>query len=69
MKEHPQRERDEDGDIIGEDFKTGMVDWRASPEQVLKAVDELLRMHRLEIHMFETGADFYEFTVKHREKA
>lgn len=67
MKELPERERDDDGDIIGEDFECGFADWKDKPQTVLEEVDRLLKEHGLEVHNFETNADHYEFAIRKRE--
>jgi hypothetical protein len=43
------------------------VDYKASPHEVLEAVDRLLAEDHLEIVLIETGNDDYIFTVELRK--
>lgn len=59
MQERPELDADSDVDTAG-------VDWRASVNDTLEAVDQLLKAHGLEIVNYDTGADFYQFSVEKR---
>jgi len=40
------------------------VDWRAGPEEIMKAVDDELRQYGLEVVVHENGTgDFYAFSI------
>lgn len=53
----------EDDEVIACEF----FDWKASPDEILAAVDRLLAKQNLEIHSYETGADFYQFSIQRRD--
>lgn len=46
----------------------GMFDWKADGNTVLEQVDKLLAKHGLEIVSYDTGADFYMFSLQPRDK-
>lgn len=46
---------------------TECFDWKAGPDEILEAVDRLLVKHNLEIHNYDTGADFYQFSIQRRD--
>jgi hypothetical protein len=41
----------------------GIVDWKEDPESVLEIVDQMLKKHGLEIHIFKTNSDQCEFDI------
>lgn len=43
-------------------------DWNASGEEVMKAVDEALKAHGLEIVTHDTFGSFYAFSIKKVKK-
>jgi hypothetical protein len=56
----------EDPDALNDDPTVGSVDWRDSPETVLKTVDALLAPHGLEIVVSDTRTDEYKFRIETR---
>lgn len=52
---------------IERDDGMASVDYKASPHEVLEAVDRLLAEDHLEIVLIETGNDDYIFTVELRK--
>jgi hypothetical protein len=42
----------------------GSFDWNASGDEILKALDEVLKGHGLEIVTHDTAASFYAFSIK-----
>ena len=44
----------------------GFVDWKANPDTVLEAVDELRKEHGLEVTSYDNGSDTYQFAIKPR---
>lgn len=49
------------------DEATASVDYKASPHEVLEAIDRLLAQEQMEIVMLDMGDDSYVFTLGMRE--
>ena len=60
-----------DGDAAWEEFcdrkDVGSADWKESPGEVLKTIDQLLKPHGLEIVEHDAQSDTYMFTIERRK--
>jgi len=59
-----------DNDIgDNEDFSEfAFADWKASPAEVLKSVDEQLKAHGLQVMLLEDGSDTYAWRIELRQE-
>jgi hypothetical protein len=41
-----------------------MVDWKVTPDKIFEEMDTLLKPHKLQMVVYETGGDDYCFSVE-----